>query len=58
MPDLYPDDQKKVDEYISSNVNSVERKPFNPWLLLLVIFTILGALTLVSYLVAKTHEVV
>ncbi len=37
---LYPEDQKRVDEYLNSPLHQVERKPFKVWLLLL---TILGA---------------
>lgn len=58
MPELYPDDQKKVDEYLESNVNSVKREPFRPMLLLGIIFVVLGLLTLVSYLVALSHGIV
>ncbi|SDU24787.1 DUF3094 family protein [Halopseudomonas salegens] len=31
---LYPEDQKRVEEYLSSPTHQVERKPFNVWLLL------------------------
>lgn len=58
MPDLYPEDQAKVDQYLMSNVNDVERKPFRPLLLLGIIFLVLGGLTLVSYLIARSHGVV
>lgn len=58
MPELYPEDQKKVDQFISSNVNSVERATFKPWRLLVVIFVILGILTLVSYLIAVDQGIV
>lgn len=34
---LYPEDQKRVDEYLASPVHQVERKPFRVWLLLAVI---------------------
>lgn len=58
MPELYPEDQKKVDEYLRSNVNDVERKPFRPLRLLAIIFGVLALLTFVSYLVALSHGVV
>jgi len=58
MPELYPEDQKKVDAYLSSNIHSVERKRFKPLRLLAVIFVVLGLLTLVSYLIAINHGVV
>lgn len=58
MPELYPEDQKKVDEFLKSDVNSIPREPFKPWLLLLIIFIVLGLLTLVSFLVADSHGVI
>ncbi len=57
MPELCPDDQKKVDEFVHSNVNAVERSAFKPLVLLAIIFVVLGGLTLVSFLVAKSHGV-
>ena len=58
MPDLYPEDQKKVDAFVRSNVNGVERKPFRPWLLLLCLFVILAAFTGLAFIVASGHGVV
>ena len=58
MPELYPDDQKKVDEFIHSNVNSVERSTFKPLRLLAIIIGILVGLTLVSFWVAQSHGIV
>lgn len=40
---LDPEDQKRVDEYLSSPIHQVERKPFNVWLLL-------GGITLIVIL--------
>jgi hypothetical protein len=40
---LYPEDQAKVDEFIKRGVNSVERKPFRPlWLLVMLIVVVTG----------------
>ena len=58
MPNLYPEDQEKVDEYLSASIHQVERKPFNGWVLLMIIFFMLGLFTLISYLVAKSHGVI
>ena len=55
MPKLYDEDQKKVDDFIKSNVNDVERQPFKLTRLLMIIFLVLGLLTGVSYLVAMSH---
>ena len=58
MPELYPEDQQKVDKFLSANVNDVERAPFRPLLLLGVIVFVLALLTLVSFFVAFGHGVV
>ena len=34
---LYPEDQKKVDEFLKRGVNSVERKPFRPGLMIILL---------------------
>lgn len=58
MPELYPEDQKKVDQFLNSNVNSVPRKPFRPWRLLGFLLVILAFLTLLAFLLASGHGVV
>ncbi|MFT5692590.1 MAG: hypothetical protein ACI92E_001925 [Oceanicoccus sp.] len=45
---LYPEDQAKVDEFLSKGVNSVERKPFKPFKLLLVLFIVVSGLSWIS----------
>lgn len=50
---LYPEDQKRVDEYLSSPVHQVERKPFRVWLLLLVILGCVIAMGLLARVLAK-----
>lgn len=57
MPELSPEDQKKVDEFVSSNVNTEERPPFRPLRLLLVLLFVLLALTGISFMVAHDHGV-
>ena len=49
MPELYKEDQQKVDSVLSRGVYAVERKPFRPWRLLLVILVVLAVITLLSY---------
>ncbi|MFC6634268.1 DUF3094 family protein [Microbulbifer taiwanensis] len=51
-------DQAKVDKYLHSSVNWVERKPFRPLLLLLVIVGVLTLLSLVSIFIVRTKGVV
>lgn len=58
MPELYPEDQEKVDRYLSASIHQVERKPFRPLLLLGVIVVGMGLLTLVAWIVARQHGVV
>ena len=58
MPELYPEDQKRVDEYLSASVHQVERAPFNPWKLLAFLFVILAGLTVISFWVASSHGVI
>ncbi|KUJ82806.1 DUF3094 domain-containing protein [Microbulbifer flavimaris] len=60
MPEkkLSDEDQAKVDKYLHSGVNRVERKPFRPFLLLGIIVVVLTVLSLVSLLIARTKGVV
>lgn len=58
MPKLYPEDQQKVDRYLSASIHQVERKPFRPLLLLGVVMASMGVLTLVAWLIAKFHGVI
>ena len=50
---LYPEDQAKVDEFVSRGVNSVERKPFRPFRLLLALMVIVIFLSIFSQLLAQ-----
>jgi len=50
---LYPEDQKKVDEFVSQGVNSVKRKPFRPGRLLVVLVVIVFFLSTFSQLLAR-----
>ncbi len=50
---LNPDDQKRVDQYLSAPQHQVERRPFRPWLLLgLILVTVIG-LGLLSRLLSR-----
>ena len=55
---LSAEDQAKVDEYLQSGVNRVERRPFRPLLLLFVIVAVLTLLSLLSLFIARTKGVV
>ncbi len=50
---LYPQDQERVDEFIKRGVNSVERKPFRPMRLLLILIAIVMGLSIFSQLVVR-----
>ena len=50
---LHPEDQARVDEFIKRGVNSVERKPFRPLRLLLLLVAIVMALSIFSQLLAR-----
>jgi hypothetical protein len=58
MPELYPEDQKRVNDYLASMPSSEARKPFKLWRLLGVIFLVLGGLTVLAYGIARSHGVV
>ncbi|MFN3579348.1 MAG: DUF3094 family protein [Pseudomonas sp.] len=50
---LYPEDQKRVDEYLNLPAQKVERKPFNVWLLLGVILAAVVGMGVLSRLLAN-----
>ncbi len=50
---LYPEDQAKVDEFLAKGVNSVERKPFKPLRLLLILLVIVFGLSIFSISLAR-----
>jgi len=45
---LNPEDQKRVEEYLQAPQHQVERRPFRPWLLLIVVVAVVVALGLLS----------
>ena len=42
---LYPEDQEKVDKFVSTGINAVQRKPFRPLRLVLLLIVIVTVLT-------------
>lgn len=50
---LYPEDQKKVDEFLSRGVNSVERKPFRVWIMIVLLLAVVTGFSLLSQLIAR-----
>ena len=55
---LSPEDQEKVDKFISTGYNDVERKPFRPLMLLLGLMIVLGILSGISILIAYLNDAV
>ena len=49
---LTSDDQQRVDEYLNLPQHRIERKPFRPWLLLLLVIGVVLGLGLLSRLLA------
>ena len=50
---LYPEDQEKVDGFINRGVNSVQRKPFRPMRLLLMLIAVVLGLSIFSQWLAR-----
>jgi len=51
-PRLYPEDQAKVDAFVSTGVNAVERKPFKPLRLIVLLIVSVTAFSLLSQVIA------
>jgi hypothetical protein len=49
---LNPEDQKRVEEYLGAPQHQVERRPFRPWLLLVVVLVVVIGLGLLSRLLS------
>ena len=54
---LYPEDQARVDEFLSKGVNSVERKPFKPLRLLVILLLVVTSLSVFSLMLARMSGV-
>lgn len=50
---LYPKDQARVDEFVSRGINSVERKPFRPLRLLVILIAVVMGLSILSQFLAR-----
>ena len=50
---LYPEDQAKVDDFVARGVNSVERKPFRPGRLLVVLIVVVFVLSAFSQFLGR-----
>jgi hypothetical protein len=50
---LYPEDQEKVDGFLQRGVNSVERKPFRPMRLMIMLIVVVMGLSILSQFLAR-----
>ena len=50
---LYPEDQKKVDEFVNRGINAVQRKPFRPLRLMIMLIVVVTALSILSQFLAR-----
>lgn len=50
---LNPQDQQRVDQYLSAPQHQVQRRPFNPWLLLALVLGSVLLLGLLSRALAR-----
>ena len=50
---LYPEDQAMVDAFLKRGVNSVERKPFRPLLLIILLIVVVTGFSLLSQGIAR-----
>ncbi|AMS15955.1 MULTISPECIES: DUF3094 family protein [Pseudomonas] len=49
---LNPDDQRHVEEYLQLAQHRVERRPFRPWMLLVIVVSVTIGLGLLSRLIS------
>ena len=54
-PELSPDDQQKVDAFLTRGVNSVERKPFKPLRLMAMLLVVVTGLSVFSLMLARSY---
>ena len=50
---LYPEDQKKVDEFVNRGINAVQRKPFRPLRLMIMLIVVVTSLSILSQFLAR-----
>ena len=52
---LRPEDQQKVDEFLTRGVNSVERKPFRPMRMMIMLILVVASLSVLSQYLSLIH---
>ena len=56
-PVLSLEDQARVDHFVSTGVNSTDKKPFRPILLVVLLISVVTGFSLLSQLLARTAGV-
>jgi len=56
-PVLSAEDQARVDHFVSTGVNSTDKKPFRPILLVVLLIAVVTGFSLLSQLLARTAGV-
>lgn len=54
---LYPEDQARVDGYLREGYNDIERKPFKPMRLMIMLTVIVTAFSVLSVVIARVAGV-
>ena len=54
---LFPKDQAQVDAFLKRGVNSVERKPFRPVFLVILLIVVVTGFSLLSQIIARVAGV-
>jgi hypothetical protein len=51
--ELSPEDQRRVDEFTHSGIHSVERRPFRPLLLMVILMVVVTLLSVLAIVIQK-----
>lgn len=50
---LSTEDLARVERYLQSPIHQVQRKPFRPWMMMLLLLMVVGSLSLLSLLISR-----
>ena len=56
--EMSQEDLDRVNQYLATGYNRVQRKPARLWLLLGIVWLVIGGLGLVSFLIARNYNVI
>lgn len=54
---LYPEDQKRVDEYLKTGYNDTPRKPFKPLRMVIMLLVVVTTFSVFSIFLARSSGV-